>query len=204
VRSNGGSGFAFDLGIAYQPTPGITVGASIANAYARIGWSDDLRVKSLVLNRQDIEDSEPLDLVRRYNASERPVEPGDERLTAGITPARLEEEAYPPTTISLGAAWAVATRTRLAATYHDRATDGLLGPSWPRMLALGIEQSIPLVTLRAGYGTDFDGASLLSGGAALGPIDLGIARRTEAGSFDSARSGWMAVFGLSTRNRNVR
>jgi hypothetical protein len=202
IRSDGGSGVAFDLGVAYQPIPSLTLGGTVANAYARIDWSDELLLKSLVLNRQDLEGSEPLNLVRRFNASERPVEPGDERLTAGITAARLQEEAYPPTAVSLGAAWQVASRTRLAGEVYGRATRGLLGASWARMVALGVEQSIPLITLRAGYGTDFDGGSLLSAGAALGPMDLGIARRTEASGLAASRSGWVAVFGLTTPTRN--
>jgi hypothetical protein len=194
LRATGGSGLALDVGAAYQPIPTVTLSGSVINAYGRMDWSDDLTIRELVLTDEDFGDGSPRDILNRYEAAERPVEPNDPAVPAHIA-AALRDEAYLPTTGTIGVAWRAATATRLSASYSDALTDGRLGGAWTRMAGAGVEQRIPWIAIRAGVASNFEGGSLLTGGLSLGPVDIGAARLSDADD----RSGWLAMFGLSTR-----
>lgn len=194
LRTTGGSGLALDLGAAYQPIPTVTISAAVTNAYGRMDWSDDLSIRELVLTDDDFGDGSPRDILNRYEAAERPVDPNDPAVPAEVAEA-LERGAYLPTTGTIGVAWRAATATNLSASYSDALTDGRLGGAWTRMAGVGVEQRIPWIAIRAGVASNFDGGSLLTGGLSLGPVDVGAARLNDSGD----RSGWLAMFGLTTR-----
>lgn len=201
LRAEGGSGFALDLGMAYQPHHSVTIGATVAGAYSHIGWSDDIRLRQLTLSRADFDESVGFDdFFDRYSDSER--EPTDADLDLiDETPTRfLEVGAQLPTTLTVGAAWEPTRSTALMGSYSDNLTDGTLAGRWSRRLGVGIEQGLWLLAARAGISSDLDGQQLLTGGVRLGVLDLGLGRLTgEEAGID--RDGWFVSLGLSTRMR---
>lgn len=201
LRAEGGSGFALDLGIAYQPHHSVTLGATVASAYSHIGWSDDIRLRPLSLSRADFDDDAGFeDLFDRYRDAERPLTEADLDLIDEAPTRFLEAGAQLPTTLTLGAAWEPTRSTALVGSYSDNLTDGVLAGRWNRQVGLGVEQGLWLLAARAGVSSDLDGQQLLTGGVRLGVLDLGVGRLTgEEAGVD--RDGWFVTLGLSTRTR---
>jgi hypothetical protein len=202
VSSKGGSGFGLDLGVAAEPIPGLTLSAALANVINTVQWSDDLRVRSITLDRNDYQNGNPEQLFREYDDSDRDynqaidvAQPWD-RLADSVLAVR---EQGLPAVLRAGAAYALRTGTTVAAGFQSELDDSPAGALWDQQLSLGIQQRIPIVTLRAGFATDMEDGTLLSGGLSLGPIQLGVARLT-SGSGDAERSGWIATFGLGGRS----
>lgn len=202
VASEGGSGFGLDLGVAAEPIPGLTLSAAVENAVNTVQWSDDLRVRSVTLDREDYQNGDPKQLESEYKASERPynqavdvVQPFSYLADSVMA---LREQGL-PTVVRAGAAYRLGTGTTLAAGFRSELDDSPAAALWEQQISLGVQQKIPVVTLRAGFATDMEDGTLLSGGLSLGPIQLGVARVT-SGSGDGERSGWIATFGLGGRS----
>lgn len=201
VRAEGGSGFALDLGMSYQPHHSVTLSATVASAYSHLGWSDDLRLRRLGLSRSDFDDSAGFDdLFDRFADSERALTESDEELF-DVAPRRfLQANAQLPTTVTIGAAWHPTRATALVGSFSDNVSEGTLAGQWDRRLGLGVEQGLWILAARAGISTDLDGQSLVTGGVSLGVVDLGLGRLTgDANGVD--RDGWFVTVGLSTRTR---
>jgi hypothetical protein len=202
VSSTGGSGFGIDLGVGAEPIPGLTVSAALENAVNTVAWSDDLRVRTLTLDREDYETGDPEVLQAEYEDSEREY---NQAIDAVQPYSRLADSVLAvrdqglPTVLRAGAAYRLGTGTTLAAGFHTGMGDSPVGALWDRQISLGVQQKIPFVTLRAGLATDMDDGTLLSGGLSLGPLQLGVAR-ISSGSGNDERSGWIATFGLAGRS----
>lgn len=201
VRAEGGSGFALDLGMAYQPVHSVTLGATVTSAYSHLGWSDDLRIRQLTLSRSDFDESAGFDeLFDRYDESEREITEADQDLFDGSPRHFLEADAQLPTTVTVGAAWEPTRSTALVGSYSDNVTDGTLAGQWNRRIGVGLEQGLWILAARGGFSTDLDGQSLITGGVSLGVLDLGVGRLTgDADGID--RDGWFLTLGLSTSTK---
>ena len=203
VASQGGSGLGLDLGVAAEPIPGLTLSAAVENAFNSVKWSDDLRVRRVTLDRDDYQNGDPEQLLSEYEDSEEPynqaidvVQPWS-RLADSVL---ADRDAGLPAVLRAGAAYRVGTGTTLAASFQTGlGDDSPVGGLWSQQVSLGVQQRIPIVTLRAGFASDMEDGTLLSGGLSLGPIQLGIAKVT-TGSGDDERSGWIATFGLGGRS----
>jgi hypothetical protein len=204
VRSSGGSGIGVDVGAAMEPIPGLTVGASVANLVNTLRWNEDLRLRTVVLDRNDYENGDPQEILNRYERSEAPYTPAGNPRTGALA-ARLQDDrdAGLPPVLRLGAAYHAATGTTVAAAYQGELEANAFSGLFARQLSLGVQQRIPLVTLRAGLASDLDAGSLLSGGLSLGPLQLGVAR-VSRGTGDESRSGWIGTVGLAGRSDAVR
>lgn len=200
VRSSGGGGFGVDLGLAAQPIPGLTVGASIENVLSTVRWDGDQELRTLVLDQNDYRDGDPEVILDRYQQSGRPyTEAGAAARTRELAgQLEVDRDAGLPTVLRVGAAYQAATGTTLAAGYQEDLDSNAFSGLWTRQASLGIQQRIPFITLRAGVATDFSDGSLLSGGLSLGPIQLGLARVTSGGA--EQREGWIATIGLAGRS----
>jgi hypothetical protein len=203
IASEGGSGLGLDLGVAAEPIPGRTVSAAIENAFNTVKWSDDLTLRTVTLDRDDYEDGDPEGLLNEYEDSERDYNPNTDdlqpwrRLADSVL---ADRDAGLPAVLRAGAAYRLGTGTTLAAAFQSElGGDSPVGALWDQQVSLGVQQRIPLVTLRAGFASDMEDGTLLSGGLSLGPIQLGVARIT-TGSGDDERSGWIATFGLGGRS----
>ncbi|HEV3049697.1 MAG TPA: DUF5723 family protein [Longimicrobium sp.] len=200
VSSKGGNGFGLDLGVAAEPIPGLTLSAALANVINTVQWSDDLRVRSVTLDRNDYQNGDPEQLATEYDESVRDYNPAAgepwDRLADSVLAVR---EQGLPAVLRAGAAYKLGTGTTLAAGFQTELDDSPAGALWDQQLSVGIQQRIPIITLRAGFATDMEDGTLLSGGLSLGPIQLGVAKIT-SGSGDASRSGWIATFGLGGRS----
>jgi hypothetical protein len=188
--------------VAAEPIPGLTLSAALENAVNTVEWSDDLRVRTVTLDRDDYETGDPEALQAEYEDSERDYN----QATDAVQPfGRLADSVLAlrgqglPAVLRAGAAYRVGTGTTLSAAFQTELDDSPAGALWDQQLSLGVQQKIPVVTLRAGLATDMEDGTLLSGGLSLGPIQLGVARVT-SGSGDGERSGWIATFGLGGRS----
>lgn len=203
VQKSSGNGWGVDLGAAMQPTPELTVSAVVRNVLGSMSWTDDVTFRTLTLDSEDFQPN--YDAVRslqiRYDRSKSPLAEAPAHVSA--LAVGMEENMEVPTSVEAGVAWQPLGGTVLGASYRSTVSDGLLNGRWDSMMSAGIQQKLPLVTLRAGYATDAADANLLSGGVSLGPIHLGLAR-FENGSVGSAeRSGWIATFALGTGSNST-
>jgi hypothetical protein len=210
VRSDGGSGFGVDVGAAMQPIPGLTLSAAVANIARKMSWDEDLQGRKLTLNGNEIQSSDFRLLRTHYRDSEQ----GYDQFAAGLEAdqkapvEKLRSELFTraelPATLRLGAAYSLPTGTDLAASFQDNLTDSRLTGLWDRSLGFGVQQKLPVVTLRAGFSTDLDEGNLLTAGLSLGPINLGVGRLDNgAGAGGAGREGWVASFGISTRSASI-
>lgn len=200
VTSESGRGFGLDIGVAAQPVPGLTLGASIANVVHSMSWDEELVGRSITLNRNDFENGSFTEIETRYNTSRRSVG-ATEQPFATVAQGLFDDQQL-PTTLRLGASWTPGYGTEVDAAFHTDLREGRLGSRWDRMAGIGIQQKIPLVTLRLGAASDLSDGSMVGGGLKLGVIDLGFARYTTASTLDdSERDGWIASFGVSVRTR---
>jgi hypothetical protein len=201
VSSESGRGFGLDLGVAAQPAPGVTVGATLANVVHSMRWSENLVGRSVTLRSSDFRDGSITDIETRYTTSRRDLGTTPDGQFATVAQGLFEEQRL-PTTLRVGASWAPVRGTEVDAAFHTNLREGLLGSRWTQMAGIGIEQRIPLITLRLGAATDLSDGSMVGGGARLGPMDLGFARFSTASTLDgSERDGWIGSFGLSVRMR---
>lgn len=201
VLARGGSGYAVDFGAALQPLPGVTVSAALANAASSMKWSEDLRVRDYTLERSTLDTMSVLNLLMDYEASEQALDPTSATVRVLETARGLYDEAYFPAEARVGLDWSPFARTNIGAAYHTHVTGGRLSGRWTRTAGVGIQQKLPLITVRAGYATNLEEGTMISGGVSLGPIQVGVAKLQD-GMFDGAsRSGWMGTFGLGVRTR---
>ncbi|MEX0912167.1 MAG: hypothetical protein WD737_10285 [Gemmatimonadota bacterium] len=196
VLARGGSGYGLDLGAAYIVSPNVTMSAAVSNAVSGMDWSEDLLLRDLTLDREMIDNATPRDLLNRYEATERPLEPTSAPSRAVQTAQGLYDEAEPPAVSRIGVSWRPASGTHLAADVHHKLTDGRLGDSWDQRVSVGVQQVLPIIKLRAGYAVANDGGNMLTGGLSLGPLDIGVARFQLSDLDDVRTRGWIATFGL--------
>jgi hypothetical protein len=201
VRSSGGGGFGLDVGAAMQPIPGLTLGASIENLLNTVEWDGDVELRTVTLDADDYENGDPQEILNRYKQSDRPYDEAaaDPRTRALAAQLGADRGAGLPALLRLGAAYSTGTGTTVAAAYHEQLQTSAFSGLWTRQASLGIQQRIPLVTLRAGVASDFGEGSMLSGGLSLGPLQLGVARVTRGADGDR-REGWIATVGLAGRS----
>lgn len=202
VYTDEGSGYGLDIGAAMQPIPGLTVSAAIGNAIGKMDWSEDLKVRSVVLTEDDLENGEFLDITKRYENSERAFNAGTDARLRTLADS-VYHEAGLPRTLRLGAAFEPRLGTQVAASYHTDMTESRLGGSWDSQLGLGVQQKLRFLTVRAGAATNLDDGSMLTGGLSLGPLQFGVARFNDGEVEGTDRSGWIASFGLAARTNSI-
>lgn len=200
VNSHGGKGWGVDVGAALQPVSGLVLSAAVANAVHSMEWSEELDGRSVTLTRADFRDSDFQVVRNRYEQSEAELGEVPTGRFAEVAQGLLDD-AELPTTLRLGAAWTLPTgTTTLTGAYHDDLSEGRLAGRWSTLAGVGLQQKLPVGTVRVGWSSDLDEGSILGGGVTLGPIDLGIARLTTGSETDDAsRNGYVGSFGLSVR-----
>ncbi|HEX8274675.1 MAG TPA: DUF5723 family protein [Longimicrobiaceae bacterium] len=199
VNSHGGSGWGLDVGAALQPVPGLTLSAAVANAVHSMEWSDELDGRRVTLTRADFFDSDFQVVRNRYEESEQELGSTPTGQFAAVAEGLLDD-AELPTTLRLGAAWTLPSGTTLTGAYHDDLTEGRLAGRWSTLAGVGLQQKLPVGTVRVGWSSDLEEGSILGGGVTLGPIDLAVARLTTGSEQgDASRNGYVGSFGLSVR-----
>ena len=197
VLARGGSGYGVDFGAALQPSPELTLSGSITNAMTSLTWSEELKVRTLTVSREELDDADALSLLDRYEESEQAVGANVASQRVYQTAEGLYTGGYFPATLRLGAGWERARSTSLSASYAKHLTDGRLDGSWDQTVAVGAEQKLGILGLRAGYATDLAEARMLSAGLRLGPMDLALARVERTQVDGVAKEGWLVSAGLA-------
>lgn len=207
VFARGGTGYGLDVGAALEPTPNLTLSVAVANAFARMRWSDELSTRSMVITQHDFDAPSTMHWEEKlgdFTRSSEPVDPGAAPLEVFEAAQGLYREAYFPATLRAGAAYHLPqTRTQVEASYRRHLTEGRLGGAWTQTAAVGVQQKIPLLTLRAGAATNLERGSMLSAGVTLGAMELGLARLRDERADGVARNGWVGSFGLTIGTRTL-
>jgi hypothetical protein len=198
VSAEGGSGFGVDVGAALQPIPGLTLGVALDNAFNSLEWNEDLRVRTLTLNRNDYETGDAEALLTRYDESDAHyVDTGADAQTRALAQQILDDRDQGlPMTLRVGGAYSLPTSTTVGVQYQSQLEDSPMSGMWENQVSVGVQQKLPIITLRAGLASDMADGSMLTGGLTLGPIQLGVARLSGAGE----RHGWVYTFALSGRS----
>lgn len=202
VSTTGGGGFGVDLGAAMEPIPGLTVSASLLNVVNTMRFNeDDLELRVVTLDRNDYQQGDPEAILAEYNDSRRDYDRAQDdvqpwsRLADSVL---VDADAGLPPVLRAGAAYRLGTGTTVAAAFRTQLQESRFGGLWDQQVSLGVQQRIPIVTLRAGFATDLEDGTLLSGGLTLGPLRLGIARLATGG--ETGSNGWVATLGIGGRS----
>jgi hypothetical protein len=195
IQDRGGNGFAIDLGLAMEPVNRLTLSASLSNAIGGMRWGGDLYLREVTLT---VEDLDPASVMTRFSASERQLQRDDLEWHEYRAATGLYEEARLPATLRAGAAYRIGWGPQIGLTYQRHLNDGWFASGWRQSLAVGIEQSLYVAAVRAGYRTDLEGGRMLAAGVSLGPLAIGGAW------LDGARSGSEHGGLLLTLGMNMR
>jgi hypothetical protein len=199
VMARGGQGYGLDVGAAIEPIPSLTLSGSVTNVVAKMTWSEDLRMRTLTMNRHDVEHASAMELLDRYESSETGVDPQGGSLAAYAAAHGLYENTDMPSTLRLAAAWKSGLGTDVGVSYREELAESRLGEIWSRSLGAGVQQKVLFTTLRAGFASNLDGGTMATGGASLGPLQLGFARIQDGDVDGFERAGWIGTFGVSVR-----
>lgn len=198
VLARDGTGYGVDIGAAFEPAPGATVSAAVANAWSTVQWNDQLRTRGVALTEDEFGASERylLDFWQDFLDSEIAVDASAPPSVALVADGLRDGADFPPT-LRTGLGYRLpGAGTLVEVSYRKELSGGRLGAGWSEALSAGVQQKLLFLTLRAGAATDLEARSQLGGGLSLGPIHLGIARIS-----DDGREGWTAAVGLGTSTR---
>jgi hypothetical protein len=194
--TRGGRGFTVDLGMAVHPSRAVTLSIVAQNAIGRIRWNAVRQVRSATLTAKDFA-LDLVDIADRLRTSERDLVDGDDPRALELAD-QLTHEQRLPRLVQIGVAYALPTRTQIAFGYSDDLSPNSVS-AWKRSFSAGIEQKIPLLTLRVGGATDVTRrTSMLGAGFSLGMLDVGVAR-TGGLLYSTRHSGWIGAVGVSVR-----
>jgi hypothetical protein len=199
VLARGGKGFSLDAGAAYQPNRRLTLSGSVSNLIGAFWWSEDLWVRDLTLTENDFSD-DPVTVAERFTGSERRMGEGSGTADAMALADVLYEGMRLPTTLRAGAAFGAWPGMRLGTSFHKNLRDGGLAGGWDQSVGIGVQQKLPLISLRAGYASDLSGGRMFSGGVSLAFLDIGAAL-IEGEKQGVSHSGAIITMGTGIRGR---
>ena len=183
VEATSGSGFGVDVGIAMDLPEGLRVSASGSNVIQRMTWDDALIAHSATYTDADFDGASSLEFVDLVNRFEgQLLDAGSASLAVFEAASDLFEQSYFPQVFRAGVGW------RRGGTTIEMAgiavgPRGRFTSDWDERFSLGIEQKIPVLTLRLGMARGQDGLGQFTAGIALemGPVVL----ESSAGSLSS-------------------
>jgi hypothetical protein len=202
VLVRGGRGFGLDLGAALQPLPNLTLSASVANAAGQMKWSETLQTRAMIANQDDFGRNTMYweEKLSAFTEGDEVVDPSAVPLAVYETARDLYREAYFPATFRSGAAYRVPViRTQFEVGYQKQLTAGRLGDAWKERVSVGVQQKLPLITLRAGAASNLDGATQLAAGITLGGFEIGVARIRHDAAGGTPRDEYLGAIGLNVR-----
>jgi hypothetical protein len=197
VRAKGGSGFGLDLGAAYQPSPLLTLSASLSNVANSFEWGSDRRLKSVTLTSADYDNGDLQSALDRFDASEGDYSEATASARQQALANDLEDGVELPRTLRVGAALEPRTGTQVSAAYQSDLNTTRVRGVWDQSLGIGVQQKLAFISARVGVASNLDSGMLLSGGLGLGPLQLAVGRLSDGSVSGSDRNGWVASFGFS-------
>ena len=202
VSRDGANGFGVDLGATYQPSPRLTLSASVSNVVNTFDWSSDRTQKSITLTSSDYRTSEIIDLLDRFDQSEAAYNEAAASANVRALATDLDVDTKLPRTLRVGAALQARPGTLVSAGFHDNLENSRIGGVWDRSLGVGVQQNVKIFAFRAGLASDLEDGTMLTGGFSFGPLHLGLARISDGSVNNADRKGWVATFGLSTGSQS--
>ncbi len=198
VEAAGGSGYGVDVGAALDLIAGLRVSASATNVIQKMTWDEALIAHEATFlgcnnpgspscpNGDDF-DLDFEELVDRFQG--QPITQGSVSLPVYLTAQELFRGAFFPTVFRLGAGWR-AGGTAVEVVGISVSPRGRQHSEWEERVALGVEQRLWILTLRAGAAKGTDGLQTLSGGLGLGigPVALDVSGGLMSGGFSITES----------------
>lgn len=195
VEATDGSGYGLDVGLSMALPGGFRASASGTNVVQKLTWNEDLVAHTAVYTDQDFDsDQDFVDLLDRFQGE--PLDPNGVSLAVFTTAENLFEESYFPQVFRAGFGWQ-SGGTTVEASGVKVSPRGRFANPWDERLSLGVEQRLPVLTLRAGYAMADQGITALTGGLGLGagPILFELSGGRFSGEDVSLGSPWEGYYG---------
>ena len=164
VEATSGTGYGLDIGLSLDLPMGFRAAVSGTNVIQRMNWDESLTAHTAVFDDGDFDAEDFIDLLDLYQS--QPVSPTSVSLPVLTAAEDLFEESYFPATLRAGLGWQ-AGGTSIEAVATSVSPRGRHRNAWDERIGIGIEQRIPLLTLRAGIAQAEDNIRALTGGFAL-------------------------------------
>jgi len=191
VEATNGTGYGLDVGFSLDLPGGFRAAVSGTNIIQKMTWDEDLVAHTATYVDEDF-DLDFIDLLDRFQSE--PIVANSVSLEVLEVSQGLFEQSYFPQVVRAGIGWQ-AGGTTLEAVGISVAPRGRFTSAWDQRISLGIEQKIPLLTLRAGIARAEDGlnAVTLGLGLGLGPVHL----EASGGRFDGDGefTSWSGYYG---------
>lgn len=171
VEATSGTGYGLDVGLSLDLPGGLRASVSGTNVMQRMTWDDQLTAHTATYTDTDFDNSDPVDLVNMYTSEQ--VSSSSASLPVFLAAENLFEQSYFPAIFRGGLGLQVGG-TSLELVGIKVSPRGRQRTAWDERVSLGIEQKIPILTLRAGIARAQDGVQALTGGVGLrlGPVHL--------------------------------
>lgn len=199
IESTSGTGYGLDVGLSMDLPGGFRASASGTNVIQRMNWDEALVAHTATYTDSDIDNNDFIDLLNRYDS--QPITPNGVSLQVYEAAQGFFEESYFPMTIRGGVGWQ-SGGTSLEASGTRVSPRGRQRTAWDQRISLGVEQQIPILTLRAGMARASDGVSALTGGVGfrMGPVRLDTSAGKFGGDFEgSPYDGYYGTISLQIR-----
>lgn len=199
VEARDGTGYGLDVGASLDLPMGFRVAASGTNVVQRMTWDEDQIIGySARFTDEDFDedfnaDLEFQDYLDRFDGEV--IDPNSVSLAVYEASQGFLEGSYYPQVFRAGVGWSGSTTT-IEATGIKVAPRGRYASAWDERVSIGLEQRLPVLTLRAGYGFAENGITQLTGGLGIGigPVHL----EASGGKFSGERldaAPWDGYYG---------
>jgi len=206
VEARDGTGYGVDIGASLELPMGFRVGASGTNIIQRMTWDENQIVGySARFTDSDFNDDLGLDLgledyLDRFEGEV--INPNSVSLAVLEASEGFLEGSYFPQVFRAGVGWR-SGGTTIEATGIKVAPRGRYTSAWDERMSLGLEQKLPVLTLRGGYALAEEGITQMTAGLGLrvGPVHLD----ASGGKFSGERldaapwDGYFGTVGLQIR-----
>ena len=202
VESRSGSGFGMDVGLSIDLPGGFRISGSGTNVLQTMEWDENLVAWTAEFDDQDFDDDD-FDIEDFFDSFvDEPVDPNGVSLAVFEAGRELFTQSYFPQTYRGGLGWQ-SGGTTLEANAIVVSPRGRFSSPWDERLSFGVEQEIPVLTVRGGYALAQEGLSTYTLGVALrlGPVHV----EGSGGRFDGERDlgpwdGYYGSLGLQIRS----
>jgi len=197
VEATSGKGFGIDVGLSLDLVPGLRASVSGTNVVQRMTWDEGLTAHSATFTDADFAAGvDFVDILDRYDASA--VDPNSVSLAVFEASQGLFDESYFPQVFRGGVGWR-SGGTSFELVGIKVSPKGRFRSNWDERVSLGVEQRLPVLTLRGGYAVGQDNLTALTGGLGLGvgPVSLEVSGgKLSARGATVSKQGYYATLSL--------
>jgi hypothetical protein len=192
VESQSGTGYGLDVGLSLELPGGFRLAGSGSNIVQQMDWDDNLVAWTAEFDDQDFDNYDVEDFFNEFQ--QQAIDPTGVSLAVFEAGSELFSGSYFPQTYRGGLGWQ-SGGTSLEAVGVLVSPRGRFSSPWDERVSFGLEQKIPVLTLRGGYAIAQEGLSTYTAGVALrlGPVHI----EGSAGKFNGERDvgAWDGYYG---------